>query len=321
MPADTNEHTIPSSRTAKYWRKRSPATVEPAARPAGADAEPDADRAAQRRLGITFWVCIGWILLVTAAAIAAPLLPISDPDQIGIGPRNSGPTWDQWFGTDGNGRDIFSRTIWGARVSLMVGFFSIVAGFLVGGTIGIVSGYRRGWIDLVLGFVTYVMLSFPTLVLFLLVIMLFGQGLWIVTGALSIVVIPSVARLARAITIAFAEREFVSAARLLGATNRRVMVREILPNVLIPMSALLLLGLGLTIVAEGGLAYLGLSVADGFSWGKMIQMGAGLRTLQTAPWVAFFPIGAMFLTVLSLNLAGDRLRQYFDVRELGIGSR
>jgi peptide/nickel transport system permease protein len=165
------------------------------------------------------------------------------------------------------------------------------------------------------------MLSFPTLVLFLLVILLFGQGLWTVTAALSIVVIPSVSRLARAITIAFAEREFVAAARLLGATNRRVMVREILPNVLIPMSALLLLGLGLTIVAEGGLAFLGLSVADGFSWGKMIQLGAGLRTLQTAPWVAFFPIGAMFLTVLSLNLAGDQLRQYFDVRELGIGGR
>jgi len=146
---------------------------------------------------------------------------------------------------------MFSRTIWGARVSLMVGFFSIVAGFLVGGMMGVVSGYRRGWIDLVLGFVTYVMLSFPTLVLFLLVILLFGQGLWIVTAALSIVVIPSVSRLARAITIAFAEREFVAAARLLGATNRRVMAREILPNVLIPMSALLLFGLGLGALAGG----------------------------------------------------------------------
>lgn len=321
MPADTNEHTTPSSRTAKYWRKESHVNVAHAARMAEPGAEPDADRAVPRRLGVTFWVAIGWVALVTGAAVAAPLLPIADPDQIGIGPRASGPNWDQWFGTDTVGRDMFSRTIWGARVSLMVGFFSIVAGFLVGGMMGVVSGYRRGWIDLVLGFVTYVMLSFPTLVLFLLVILLFGQGLWIVTAALSIVVIPSVSRLARAITIAFAEREFVAAARLLGATNRRVMAREILPNVLIPMSALLLLGLGLTIVAEGGLAFLGLSVADGFSWGKMIQLGAGLRTLQTAPWVAFFPIGAMFLTVLSLNLAGDQLRRYFDVRELGIGGR
>jgi len=321
VPADTNEHTTSSSRTAKYWRKESHVNVAHAARMAEPGAEPDADRAVPRRLGVTFWVAIGWVALVTGAAVAAPLLPIADPDQIGIGPRSSGPNWDQWFGTDTVGRDMFSRTIWGARVSLMVGFFSIVAGFLVGGMMGVVSGYRRGWIDLVLGFVTYVMLSFPTLVLFLLVILLFGQGLWIVTAALSIVVIPSVSRLARAITIAFAEREFVAAARLLGATNRRVMAREILPNVLIPMSALLLLGLGLTIVAEGGLAFLGLSVADGFSWGKMIQLGAGLRTLQTAPWVAFFPIGAMFLTVLSLNLAGDQLRRYFDVRELGIGGR
>tara|TARA_Y100000780_G_scaffold159964_1_gene145038 strand:- start:666 stop:1277 length:612 start_codon:yes stop_codon:yes gene_type:complete len=203
----------------------------------------------------------------------------------------------------------------------MVGLVSILAGFLIGGVIGVVSGYRRGFIDRTLSFFVFVILSFPSLVLFLLVISIVGQGLWVVSLTLSLLVVPSVARLGRAITIAFSEREFVAAARLLGATNRRVMVREILPNVLIPMSVILLLGLGLTIVAEGGLAYLGLSVAEGFSWGKMIQIGAAPRTLRTAPWAAFFPIGAMFLTVLSLNWVGDRLRQYFDIREQGIGSR
>ncbi|HJM31815.1 MAG TPA: ABC transporter permease [Acidimicrobiales bacterium] len=251
----------------------------------------------------------------------APWLPIADPDEIGAGPRLGGPSWDNWFGADSNGRDMFSRTIWGARVSLMVGFVSIVLGFLIGGLVGVVSGYLRGPTDRILSFIIFVMLSFPSLVLFLLVISIVGQGLWVVSLTLSVLVVPSVARLGRAVTIAFAEREFVAAARLLGATKRRVMVREILPNVLIPMSALLLLGLGVTIVAEGGLAYLNLSVADGFSWGKMINLGAAPRTLRSAPGVAFFPIGAMFLTVLSLNWAGDRLRQYLDVRELGIGSR
>ena len=281
---------------------------------------PDASKV-QRRLGISFWGAIGWIFLVSAAALLAPWLPITDPDEIGAGPRIGGPSWDNWFGTDPNGRDMFSRTIWGARVSLMVGFVSIVLGFLIGGLVGVVSGYLRGTTDRILSFIIFVMLSFPSLVLFLLIISIVGQGLWVVSLTLSVLVVPSVARLGRAITIAFAEREFVAAARLLGATNRRVMVREILPNVLIPMSALLLLGLGVTIVAEGGLAYLNLSVAEGFSWGKMINLGAAPRTLRLAPWVAFFPIGAMFLTVLSRNWAGDRLRQHFDIRELGIGSR
>ena len=288
--------------------------------PEAAD-RPAADKVAQRRLGISFWTAIGWILLVSVAALVAPWLPVTDPEEIGVGGRLEGPSWDNWFGTDSNGRDMFSRTIWGARVSLMVGLVSIVAGFLVGGVVGLVGGYLRGPTDRILSFIVFVMLSFPSLVLFLLIISIVGQGLWVVSLTLSVLVVPSVARLGRAITIAFAEREFVAAARLLGATNRRVMVREILPNVLIPMSALLLLGLGLTIVAEGGLAYLGLSVADGFSWGKMIQIGAAPRTLRAAPWVAFFPIGAMFLTVLSLNWAGDRRRQHFDIRELGIGSR
>ena len=288
--------------------------------PDGTD-RPNADRVVPRRLGISFWVAIGWIFVVSAAALFAPWLPIADPEETGIGGRLEDPSWDNWFGTDPNGRDMFSRTIWGARVSLMVGFFSIVVGFLIGGTVGVAGGYLRGRTDLVLGFGVYVMFCFPGLVLALLILGVLGHGLWIVTLVLSLAVWPSVSRLARAVTMAFAEREFVAAARLLGATNRRVMVREILPNVLIPMSALLLLGLGLTIVGEGALAYLGLSVSDGFSWGKMIQIGASPRTLQAAPWVAFSPIGAMFLTVLSLNWAGDRLRQHFDVRELGIGSR
>ena len=282
---------------------------------------PDADKVAPRRLGISFWTAIGWLLLVSAAALVAPWLPIADPEEIGAGGRLDGPGWDNWFGTDSNGRDMFSRTIWGARVSLMVGLVSILVGFLIGGVVGVVSGYRRGFIDRTLSFIVFVILSFPSLVLFLLIISIVGQGLWVVSLTLSVLVVPSVARLGRAITIAFSEREFVAAARLLGATNRRVMVREILPNVLIPMSVILLLGLGITIVAEGGLAYLGLSVADGFSWGKMIQIGAAPRTLRTAPWAAFFPIGAMFLTVLSLNWAGDRLRQHVNIREQGIGSR
>ena len=258
---------------------------------------------------------------MVAAAVLAPILPIADPEEIGVGGRLESPSWDNWFGTDTNGRDMFARTIWGARVSLVVGFVALVVGFVIGGTIGVIAGFFRGLVDRLSMSVVFVLLSFPGLALALMIIGLLGQSLGVVSIVLSLAVIAPVARLARATTLSFAERDFVSAARVLGATDRRIMAREILPNVLIPLSALSLLGLGLTIVGEGGLAYLGLSVENGFSWGKMIQLGAAPRTLRTGPWVAFTPIGAMFLTVLSLNFAGDRLRDYFDVREVGISGR
>ena len=280
-----------------------------------------ASDAMQRRLGPGFWIPIGWITLMVAAAVLAPILPIADPEEIGVGGRLDPPSWDNWFGTDTNGRDMFARTIWGARVSLVVGFVALVVGFVIGGTIGVVAGFFRGLVDRLSMSVVFVLLSFPGLALALMIIGLLGQSLGVVSIVLSLAVIAPVARLARATTLSFAERDFVSAARVLGATDRRIMAREILPNVLIPLSALSLLGLGLTIVGEGGLAYLGLSVENGFSWGKMIQLGAAPRTLRTGPWVAFTPIGAMFLTVLSLNFAGDRLRDYFDVREVGISGR
>ena len=280
-----------------------------------------ASDAMQRRLGPGFWIPIGWITLMVAAAVLAPILPIADPEETGVGGRLDPPSWDNWFGTDTNGRDMLARTIWGARVSLVVGFVALVVGFVIGGTIGVIAGFFRGRVDRLSMSVVFVLLSFPGLALALMIIGLLGQSLGVVSIVLSLAVIAPVARLARATTLSFAERDFVSAARVLGATDRRIMAREILPNVLIPLSALSLLGLGLTIVGEGGLAYLGLSVENGFSWGKMIQLGAAPRTLRTGPWVAFTPIGAMFLTVLSLNFAGDRLRDYFDVREVGITGR
>ena len=274
----------------------------------------------RRRLGFGFWISMGWTVLIALVAALAPILPIADPEQIGVGDRLEPPSWENWLGTDTNGRDMFSRTIWGSRVSLVVGFVALGVGFLVGGTIGVLAGFFRGITDRLSMSLVFVLLSFPGLALALLIVGVMGRSLAVVSFVLSLTVIAPVARLARATTMSFVERDFVSAARVLGATNGRIMVKEILPNVLIPMSALSLLGLGLTIVGEGALAYLGVSVVDGFSWGKMIQLGASPRTLAAGPWVAFVPIGAMFLTVLSLNFAGDRLREYFDVREVGIGN-
>lgn len=271
------------------------------------------EEAVTRRLGFGFWLSLGWIVLIVALAVLAPVLPIDDPETIDAGARLEGISSEHWLGTDTGGRDLLSRVIWGARVSLIVGFASITFGFVVGGTMGIVAGFYRGRPERFLMWLVDVLLSFPAIVLALAMIAALGQEIWSVTLAIGLAGIPPIARLGRANTLQWSEREFVMAARTLGARNGRIMIREILPNVVIPMSALALLGVAIAIVAEGGLAFLALSVEDQISWGTMINAGRGV--LEQAPLPAFVPAAAMFLTVMSLNFAGDRLRSYFDVKE------
>jgi len=274
------------------------------------------DEATTRNLGVGFWVAIGWMVALALLAILAPVLPIEDPGAVGAGGPREGPSFEHWFGTDALGRDVFARTVWGARISLVVGFLAILLGIAVGGTLGMIAGYFRGWLDQFISFLFFTLLSFPALVLALLITATLDRSLRTVSITLGIIAIAPVGRLARASTLVFAEREFVQAARVLGAKNGRIIIKELLPNVLIPMGALTLLGMGIAIVAEGGLAFLGLSVeGNAISWGKSIVDGSQSRDLKNNPNVAMFPIAVMFLTVLALNFAGDRVRQYFDVKE------
>ena len=274
-----------------------------------------------RRLGPLFWIAIGWLVLISLLALLAPWLPIKDPDAYYLvrGERPPyAPSGTHWFGTDQDARDMFARTIFGARVSLVIGFVAIAFGMLVGGTTGVVAGYLRGRTDRIVSFVFIVFLSFPSLVLAILITALLDRGLVTIALTLGVLAVAPVGRLARATTLSFAEREFVTAARAIGAGDRRIIIRELLPNVVIPMGALALLGMAVAIVAEGGLAFLGLSVEKGPTWGKLILIGAGSRELEKSPWIAFGPIIILFITVLSLNYAGDRVRSYFDVREIGL---
>jgi peptide/nickel transport system permease protein len=222
-----------------------------------ADAAPEAETI-KRKLGWTFWVCIAWLAVIVLAAILAPWLPLKDPDanlvNRDLGRPPYPPSSEFWFGSDQDARDIFSRTIFGARVSLTVGFVAIGFGMLIGGSLGMLAGYFRGWWDRAISFVFVVLLSFPSLVLAILITTLLDRGLFTISLTLGFLAIAPVGRLARATTIQYAEREFVVAARTLGAKHPRIIIRELLPNVVIPMGALALLGMAVAIVAEGSLA-------------------------------------------------------------------
>lgn len=275
----------------------------------------------KKTLSWGFWLAVAWIALIVALAVLAPVLPLKDPDHNFIQPGERppySPSGTHWFGTDQDARDMFSRTIYGARVSLTVGFSAIAFGLLIGGTLGMVAGFLRGWFDRIVSFFFLVLLSFPALVLAILITALVDRSLFTISLTIGILAIAPVGRLARAATLVFAEREFIMAARTIGAKNSRILVRELLPNVAIPMGALALLGIAVAIVAEGALAFLGLSIESGSTWGKLILTGSGTRTLENSPWVAFAPIIVLFFTVMALNFAGDKLRDYFDVKELAL---
>lgn len=271
------------------------------------------------RLGFGFWMSVGWLAFVSVIAVLAPVLPMPAPSDTRLAPPFDGPQADHWFGVDAVGADVLSQTIWGARTSLLVGFIAVLVGFVVGGSLGIMAGYFRGPFDRVVTFFFTVLLSFPALLLAILITDLTDRSLIWISLILGILAIAPVGRLARAQTLVFSEREFVQAARILGAKDSRILLREIVPNVVIPMSALALLGMGIAIVAEGTLAFLSVSVEGGESWGKQIfASGSEKQFLIDGPHAALIPITIVTLTVLALNFAGDRLREVLDAKELSL---
>jgi len=280
----------------------------------GAAADEDTPRA--RGYGVLFWLSVAWIALVILAAILASVLPLKNPDTPLAIPR-MGPSLHYPLGTDDLGRDTLSRIVYGARVSMIVGFTSIAFGLIVGGTLGLIAGYYKGRIGrLIMGF-TDVLLAFPALVLALAIITFLGQSLRNVVIAIGILSIAPIARFIRASTLTFSEREFVLAARALGAKDFRIITREILPNVAVPTLSFGLVAVAVAIVAEGGLAFLGLSVRPPTpSWGGMINEG---RTfLSHSPEISLIPAAVLFVTVLAFNFVGDSLRARFDPRRGGL---
>lgn len=309
-----------------------------------------------RKFGISFWIPAVWVTLVMFCAIFGSLLPLKDPNvtdrcaqfvgervDLGLGGNappttyapgtmingvevakctvdsraSAKPSTIHPAGTDTQARDTLARLVAGARVAMIAGVVTIAIGLVVGGIIGLVAGYFRGTTETILMAVVDIMLAFPTLVLALAIVAVLGRGLTNACIAITMVAIPAFARITRANTLAFAEREFVMAARVMGAKHIRIMVREILPNVIFPVMAFALVAIAIAIVAEGSLAFLSLSVPDPqASWGQMINDGRA--QLEEAPWVALTPAGVMFVTVLCFNLLGDKFRQIFNVKDAAL---
>jgi peptide/nickel transport system permease protein len=269
-----------------------------------------------RKLGLLFWVSIGWLVLVILLALTAGLLHLPPPNH-SVANVGQNPGLHHLLGTDQNGRDLFSRVVFGSRVTLIVGFLSIAFGLVFGGAVGLVAGYFRGRIESVLMSMVDVLLAFPALVFALAIVTFLGRTTLDITVTIGVLSIAPLARVVRGSTIVYSQREFVLAARALGANGRRIVLREILPNVVPAGLSFGLIGVAVAMVAEGALSFLGLSVnPQNPTWGGLISQG--YTAVQQHPSISLFPAGFLFLTVLALNFAGDVLRAQFDIREAAI---
>ncbi len=269
----------------------------------------------RRGLGVVFWLSAAWIALLVVGAVFADVLPIRDPEERGIRTgevaRFETPGWNAFFGADGQGRDLFANVVHGARPALLLGVIVTVLAATIGGLVGVIAGYVRGRIDTVMMTAVDAALAFPGLVFLLAVTAIWGNDLWILIVIFAILGVPGYARIVRGATLAVAERDFVEAARSMGASRVRIVVREIVPNVTMAVLSFAFIGFAVVIAAEGALAFLGLSL-DETTWGSLIADGQ--VAIREASHLALIPATVMFLTILAFNYVGDGIRQIAEPR-------
>ena len=292
------------------------AATAPAAGAELAIAQPPGSEPIRKGMGLLFWLCLGWIVLMVVLAATASLLPLKNPSLQHYNFVNVGPSAQFPLGTDELGRDMLSRIIYGSRVSLIVGFGSIIMGMVIGGTLGLLAGFRSGPIDTTLNAGSFVLLAFPPLLAIMVIEAFWGKTLWKLTFLFGLAAIPQLFRVVRASTLSVANREFVLAARSMGATTNRIIFRELLPNVVPSALSFALIGVAVAIVLEGSLAFLGLSVQlPTASLGNIINEAAQQQNLTANPLAVVWPSLYIFVLLTAFNLMGDRLRSQFDVRE------
>jgi len=251
-----------------------------------------------------------FIILIVLVALFAPLLTPYGPLELGDAPR-AAPSTDHLLGTDALGRDILTRILYGARISLTIAGLGVGASLVAGTVMGLLAGYFRGWVDGSVSRVTDVMFSLPDILLALVIMAVLGPGFDRIAIAIAIVYTPIFARVCRGAVLSVAEQPYVEAARAVGLSNARILARHILPNITGPLIVQTTLSLAFAILAEAALSFLGLSgESDAPSWGLMLYQGKD--QMESLWWIAVFPGIAITLTVLAFNLLGDGLRDAID---------
>jgi peptide/nickel transport system permease protein len=257
------------------------------------------------------------VAILVIVAILAPWIATHDVGATNLSLRYLPPSSQYFFGTDSTGRDIFSRVVFGARISLKVGLVVVAVSAIVGTLLGALAGYYGGWIDRIIsGYVFNVFLAFPGLLLAIAMVAFLGAGLNKLIFALCIIGWVGYARLIRGQVLKVREYDFVQAARALGASDARILFIHILPNAIQPLIVQASLGMAGAVLSEAALSFLGLGVPPPApSWGVMIEEARDLSTLQSAPHALIFPGLAIALTVFAFNFIGDGLREYLDPRQ------
>jgi peptide/nickel transport system permease protein len=259
----------------------------------------------------------GFILFLLVLAISAPFLSPKDPLEqdliLGVTPPHGfdGAEPGHWLGTDDLGRDVFSRLIWGSRIALTVAFVAATLAALLGAALGLLAGWYRGWVDAVISRLVEIWMAFPPVLLSILLVAVVGAGVGSVIAAIVIIDWTRFCRVVRAETMGQAKSDYVTAARAIGFPQWRILLREIFPNVLPVLIALISLEMGIAVIVEAILSFVGLSVSsDVPTWGGMIAQGR--QILHQGWWVLAAPLIALFLTVLAFNLLGEGLRRSLD---------
>ena len=257
------------------------------------------------------------ILVYTACALGAGWIAPYDPEEIDFAAMLGAPSMEHLFGTDQYGRDVFSRIVFGARTALAVGILSALFGCTVGALIGASSGYFGGRIDNLIQRVVDIMLSFPIIVLAMVVVAVLGKRTafgvdWNLIAAIALPIIPKMARVARSSTLSIVAMPFIDAARAAGFSHKRIILRHILPNIVAPYLIMVTAFMAQAILLEASLSFLGLGVTEPTpAWGLMLS-GTSADFYQTAPWMILFPGLAITLAVFAFNLFGDSLRDWLD---------
>ena len=273
--------------------------------------------ALKRPLGLRLWLSGSWLTLLFFAALFAPLIAPKDPLIQDLFLGRMPPFWESgtqpgfWLGTDSLGRDVLSRILYGARLTLIVAFFAGIITCIVGATLGLIAGYYRGWADRIISRFVDIWMAFPPVLFAILLIAVLGPGLFSIIIAIIIIDWTRFARVIRAEAMSQGAMDYVASAQVAGRTKLDTMLSEILPNVLPTIIALLTLEMGISVIVEAILSFVNLSIStDSPTWGGMISEGR--ISVHQAWWVLVFPLITLFLTVLSFSQLGEGLKDRFD---------